>query len=164
MRTRDYKPILSLHINDLEKYPVWEFTDTEEGDGTDVRPIKRLPVATLAGRVVGTRVLLANGQYAWAIIGNLDTNNSQMNEHFVTLSIERKGRWFQLARYHDPDYERRGPTGVARFLGLPVDDIFPISYDVRKFAGGQRAALTGTVLKEPRARLTRAEIIAMAVP
>jgi hypothetical protein len=164
MKARDYKPILSLQISDLEKYPVWEFSNNEESDDTEVRPIKRLPVSSLAGRTIGSRVLLANGQHVWAIIGNLDTNNPQMNEHFVTLSIGWKGKWFQLARYHDPDYERRGPSAVACFLGLPVDDIFPIFYDVRKYARGERAALTGTVLKEPRSRLTRAEIIAMAVP
>ena len=82
----------------------------------------------------------------------------------MTISIERKGRWFHLARYHDADYAERGPQALARFLGLAVDDIFPISYDVRRFVKGNTAGLKGSISKEPRVRLTRAQIIDMAVP
>lgn len=161
---RKAKSILSLKIADLERHPVWEFGNTVKGDDTDVQPVTRLPVSTLEGRIIGTRVLLANGQYVWATIGNLDSKNAQMNEHFVTLSFERKSEWFHLARYHDYDYRQRGPSAAARFLGLSVDDVFPVSYDVRKYAIGEANALTGMVLNEPRVRLTRVELIAMAVP
>ena len=62
------------------------------------------------------------------------------------------------------DYGVRGPQALARFLGFPVDDVFPISYGVRKCVKGHPAALAGSILREPRVRLTRAEIIGMAVP
>jgi len=82
----------------------------------------------------------------------------------VTLSIERNGQWFDLARYHDIDYVDHGPDALARFLELPVDDVFPITYDVRKYVKGESSTLVGTVPKEPRVKLSRDEIIAMAVP
>ena len=101
---------------------------------------------------------------AWALIGNIDSRNKRLNQHFVTISIERDGRWFHLARYHDHDYGSRGPEELARFLGRRVDEVFPIAYDVRAFAIGDADALTGVIAKDPLERLTRAQIIALAVP
>jgi hypothetical protein len=157
-------PIKSLQVSDLEKHSVWQFAIDERADDTAVRPVTRLPVSTLAGKIVGTRVRLANGEYRWGIVSNLDARNPEMNEHFLALSMERNGRWFHLARYFDSDYGVRGPKSLARFLGFPVDDVFPICYDVRKCVKGHPAALAGSILREPRVRLTRAEIIGMAVP
>ena len=118
----------------------------------------------LTGKVVGTQVTLANGQHAWALIGNIDATNARLTEHFLTLSIERGGCWFTLARYHDFGYTENGPDALAHFLVLPVDAVFPISYDVRQYAKGDAATLSGQIRKEPRERLSRAEIIAKAVP
>ena len=157
-------PIKSLQVSDLEKHSVWQFAIDERADDTAVRPVTRLPVSTLAGKIVGTRVRLANGEYRWGIVSNLDARNPEMNEHFLALSMERNGRWFHLARYFDSDYGVRGPKSLARFLGFPVDDVFPISYDVRKCVKGHPATLAGSILRKPRVRLTRAEIIGMAVP
>jgi len=164
MSARNTKPILSLQISDLKKHPIWKFVTDDEGDETAVRPVNRLPVSNLMGKIVGTSVQLANGNYVWALVANLNTRSAQMNEHFVALVIERNGKWFELERYFDPMYREHGPDALARFLGLSVDEIFPISYDVRKYVNGEANALSGMVLKEPRVRLTRAEIIAMAVP
>jgi hypothetical protein len=163
MRIRKTKSVLSLRVSDLEKHPVWQFVNEDEGDETAVRPVNRLPVSSLMNRIVGTQVQLAEGSSVWAIIGNLDTENARMNEHFVVLSIERKGKWFQLERYFDLKHREHGSKALARFLRLPVDKVFPISYDVRKYAKGEANALAGTVLKKPRVRLTRAELTALAV-
>ena len=157
------KPILSVRVSDLEKNSVWQFVN-DAPDETVVRPIQRVPVSNLTCKIIGSRVRLANGNCPWALIGNLDAENATMNEHFVTLSIERNGRWFNLARYFDVDYRTRGPAALARFLALAVNEVFPISYDVSEHVRGKPAACAGTVLKTPRVRLTRAEIIAMAVP
>jgi hypothetical protein len=69
-----------------------------------------------------------------------------------------------LARYHDFDYAERGPEALARFLSLPVEEVFPIAFDIRAYAHGDPHALCGSVRQELRERLSRAEIIAMAVP
>jgi hypothetical protein len=158
------KPVDSLTVADLQAFPVWQYTNREGADETFVRPVKRAPVASLNGKIVGTRIVLANGQRPWALIGNVDPKNPRMTEHFLTLSVEHNGRWFTLARYHDFDFAQSGPEELARFLGLAIDEVFPISYDIRSAAKGDEAALQSQVRKAPRERLSRAEIIAMAVP
>lgn len=162
--SKDTKPIEWLKVADLEANPVWQYTSDDRAGETLVRPVKRIPVKSLTGKVIGTQVRFANGMQAWALIGNIDPQNSRLTEHFLTLSIEHNGKWFALARYHDFDYAERDPEALARFLGLRVDDVFPIAFDVRQFVQGDLAALAGTVRKEPRERLSRAEIIALAVP
>ena len=153
----------SLTVTDLAITPVWEFTNGEGVDELLVRPVCKLPVPSLTGKIIGTRVGLSNGSYRWALIGNIDATNPRMTEHFLTLSLERKGRWFGLARYHDHDFADRGPEALSGFLGLQVDDVFPIAFDVRAYALGHAESLEGSIRKEPRERLSRAEIIAMAV-
>jgi hypothetical protein len=114
--------------------------------------------------IVGTEVRLANGNRVWALVGNVDTTNARLTEHFLTLSVERNGRWFALARYHDFDHTERGPEALANFLDLGIDEVFPIAFDLRAYAQGDGEALCGIVRREPRERLSHAEIIAMAVP
>lgn len=60
--TEEVKPVDALRIADLEAYPVWQYTGCDDPDETYVRPVKRLPVRNLNNKVVGTRVLLANGR------------------------------------------------------------------------------------------------------
>src|SRR5687768_12561741 len=104
------------------------------------RPVRRTPVAKLTGKMVASRVTLANGHKPWALIGNVDLNNPELTKHFVSLSIENEGLWFHLARYHDHDYAARGPQQLAAFLGLPVGAVFPISYDVSDEVTGDKEA------------------------
>jgi len=158
------KTVESLTVADLQAAPVWQYVNRDGVGETMVRAVKKIPVRNLAGKLIGTQVGLANGTQAWAIIGNLDPSSPRLTEHFLILSVERDGRWFDLARYFDFDYADRGPEALARFLGLAVDEIFPISFDVQQYAEGDPAALKGSVMKEPREKLSRAEIIAMSVP
>jgi hypothetical protein len=158
------KIVQSLAPSDLIAAPVWQYVRRASSSEPSVRPVKRVPVNDLAGKLVATQIVLANGSQKWALIGNIYSQNPRMTEHFVTLNLEHNGKWFSLARYHDYDYIDRGPMALAEFLELPVHQVFPISYDVRQFCLGNPDALKGSILSEPRERLTRAEIIAMAVP
>ena len=157
------RPFLSLQVSDLQRYPVWESIIDTEPDVT-VFPLTRLPVDSLSGRIAGTHVRLGCGQQAWAMILYADTQDPRKNEQFVQLDIERDGQWFFLSRYWDADYERNGPQALAQFLGMELDDVFPIAWDVSRYAKGHPAALSGLILKEPRERLPQDEIIRMAVP
>lgn len=157
------KRVESLRINDIRKHPVWEYVNDDKLGETVVRPHDQLPVRNLNGRVAGTRIHLANCSHVWALIGNVDTHNPRLTEHFLTLSVYRNRRWFVLARYHDFDYDDHGPAALASFLEMSIDEVFPISYDLSEVAEGDPAALIGRILKEPRERLPRAELIAMAV-
>jgi hypothetical protein len=158
------KPIDALDVSDLQAHAVWQYANVEGANETLIRPIRRLPVARLAGRVVATRVQLANGTCVWGLLGNIDESSARLTEHFLTLSLLQERQWFTLARYHDFDYSENGPDALARFLGLPVDEVFPIAYDIRHYVKGDSAALAGRIPKEPRERLARAELIALAVP
>ena len=128
------KPVTSLRPGDLEQYPVWEYANNLElwSDETVVRPVKQMPVESLDGRVVGTRLTLANGATVWGIIGNVDPTSAQLTEHFLTLSVFSSDQWFTMARYHDVEGRQRGSEALARFLGLSVREIFPIRYDIRE--------------------------------
>ena len=130
---------------------------------TDVCPVEELPVSDLRGKVFGTQVQFANGSRACATLVNILPYDPRQTQHVLALSIERNGKWFHLARYHDFDFDRRGPDALSRFLELPIDEVFPISYDIRELAHGDPAALAGRLLKEPTEPLSRREIIRMAM-
>jgi hypothetical protein len=164
MKKLEFKKAELLTTADLQQAPVWEFVNDDELGETAMRPIKKLPVKNLAGRLVGTEVRLANGSKVWGLLGNVKVANPKLNEHFITLSVERDGTWFTMARYHDIERNEHGPQALAEFLGLRVDEVFPISYDISRFSLGDPAALVGTIEKEPREKLTRAQIIGLAVP
>jgi hypothetical protein len=51
----------------------------------------------------------------------------------------------------------------ARFLDLGVDDVFPITVDVRRYVRGDLRALVAIVRKEPQEKLTDEELTTMAV-
>lgn len=158
------KLVEELTVSDLETFRVWQYVNNDSAGETKVRPIRKVPAKSLTGKIVGSKVMLNNREEIWAILGNIDANNPRLSEHFLTVSIERNGKWFTLSRYHDYDYAVNGPEGLATFLNLSVDQIFPINYDISKYAIGVPAALSGIILKEPREKLSRAEIVALAVP
>jgi hypothetical protein len=158
------KAIDTLEISDREANAVWQFAVGERSDDAVVQPVKHIPARDLLGKVVGTQVRLANGSLVWALIGNVDVKNPRLTEHFLTLSVTKGDHWFTLSRYHDFDYAENGPEGFSRFLGLPVDEVFPVAYDITTYAKGDPKALSGVILKAPREKLTRAELIGMAVP
>lgn len=153
-----------ITTEEIRETPVWRFASKPRSDETELIPVRKFPCKNLNGRLVGTQVTLADGSFVWSFLGNIDTSNPRLTEHFITISIESNGKWFHLARYHDFDFAERSPVCLAAFLGKDVDSVFPIKYDIRSFAEGESDALTGLIEKEPHERLTRAEIIAMAVP
>jgi hypothetical protein len=157
------KPVGSLQISDCAAYPLWEYMNDDGVDETLVSPVNAISTDNLQGKLVSTQVYLKNGDRVWALLGNVDARNLRRTEHFLTPSLHKNGQWFTLARYHDLDYAERGPNALARFLALPVDEVFPISYDISGYVKGDSAIVSGQIPKEPREKLTRAEIIAMAV-
>lgn len=155
------KPVESLTVADFQAHPVWEYLNDDEIGDTMMQPVEKLPVEGLDNRLIGAPVRLANGALVWALIGNFNATDPRDTQHFLTLSIEHDGERFHLARYHDIGFPAEGPEELARFLGLHVDDVFPITVDVRRYVRGNPAALIAIVLKEPQERLTRDELIAM---
>lgn len=161
---KQLKRIEDLETADLQAHSVWQYANIDAAGETLVRPVRRLPVTRLAGKVIGTQIRLANGSLHWALLGNMAENNARLNEHFLTLSVFHSNRRFTLARYHDLDYSENGPDALADFLSLPLEEIFPIAYDLRSIVKADERAIVGLIQKEPIERLSRAEIIALAVP
>lgn len=159
------KPIEKISYTELSEHPVWEFvSESENHDETWARPVYSLPVCSLAGRFVASRVKLANGQFELAILGNIEINDRRQNEHFLCLSIIKpNGESFDLARYHDVHYDRSGPIELGTFLDLPMEAVFPIEYDISALVQGSAESLCGIVLKDPIVRLSQAELITLAV-
>ena len=160
----DARPVDALTPTDLARAPVWEFVnDDSQPDETYVRPVRELPVDSLASRFAATQVALHNGRRLWATLGNVDLNAPRSTRHFLTLSLYLDDGWFHVARYHDFDAEERGPVALARRLGMQLSDVFPIKYDLSQVAIGDPDVIRGAVVAEPSERLSRSELIALAV-
>jgi hypothetical protein len=161
--SKDAKRVEDLTVSDLEQHAVWCYLNDDQLGETMMAPVKRTPVKSLDGCLVGIKVRLANGSEVWALLGNVDAGNPRSSRHFLTLSVFAGAKSFTMARYHDFDAEESGPEALAKFLGLPVDEVFPISYDIARYAAGERDALVGAIEKEPREKLTRDEIMKLAL-
>jgi hypothetical protein len=158
------KPVANLTPGDLVRFPVWEYDNDNETlpgrDETWVVPVTNLPVSSLSGRVVGVSLGLG-GRNEVGLLGNIAVANARATREFATLSVYHKGSWFHLARYFDYDWDRRGPTQLAEFLGLTVAEVFPIWYDLSKVALGHPEVLRSRIEAEPAERLTAPQRMAL---
>jgi hypothetical protein len=150
-----------LTPKDFEIYSVWKFVSDDAVDETMVQGLK-VPVQHLFNRIVGTLVLLANGKQVWAILGNIDVNNQESTEHFLTISIFKKDKLFHLARYHDADCDKCDSKSLAKFLGLTVENVFPITYDLTHFCSQKSSVLIGKIEKKPKRKLSQKKLFALA--
>ena len=155
----------TLRPADLESTPVWEFTNQEAlgDDELTLRPVRRLPVTDLENRLVGVQLRLADGSVHWGLLSNISLDAPDVTPHFLTVSVWCGDRWFPLARYQDVARDEFGPAQLAETLGKALSAVFPIAYDIRTIAQGHERALCGVIDAEPSARLSRAELIALAV-
>lgn len=158
------RPVSSLRPGDFETNPIWRFVTGDEPDETWVMPLATRRVSSLAGKVLGTEVTLADGTRHGAMFGNVSPENPELTEHFLSVSLFVNRKWFHLARYHDFDARTRGPRALAAALKRPVNKVFPIRYDLRPYFRKPPSWLEGAILQEPRQRLTRAEVMGLAVP
>ena len=162
------KPADKITMDDLRSFPVWEYANDEEGisgrDETWMKPVLGLPVTSLSNRVAATEVRLAGGQRFMAALSNVDLDDPSDREHFLVVGLYRSdGRQFILARYHDHDAQRNGPGALAAFLDLPIEEVFPISYDLSAVARGPASSLRGTIEIKPAHPLPRPDLVKRAI-
>lgn len=159
------KPYSDLTQDDIAAHPIWAFLpETDEWDETWVTPVSSLPVTDLSGRVVGTTLHLVSGQTVPAVLGNVSLQSIRQTQHFLSVTVFRSdGQVFDLARYHDVDADRRGPSALADFLGLREADVFPMSYDISAVATGLPEVVSGQIHQEPKERLSEDQLIDMAI-
>ena len=155
-----FKEVEELSEADIERFPVWEFSSS--GD-TIVHPVENVPVSDLDGRLLGTMLKFSDGSRCCGTISNFDMHNRLINEHFITASFLKEGRWFTLARYHDADFASRGPRQLSRFLGISPDEIFPIEYDLTRLCVGDASILKGRLYPEPKEKLSEEELLSLSL-
>lgn len=134
----------------FQKCPVWTFLNNDARGETMVKPLSKLPVRDLDSCLIGTQVLLANGQRVNALIGNIESRDAKRTRLAISLTFFKGAQKFDLARCFDPDYDDRGPEALSRFLNLPVNEVFPISYDLTEFSEGTIEALKGKIENAPK--------------
>ena len=159
------KAVTRLDVKDFQNHPVWKYLwgESDKKGDTLVEPAQPLPVKRLSSQyVVCTPVRLANGSQFWAMIENITTNNPQSTAHFIVLCVVKDGRRIFLGRYFDPWYDDMSPENFAKSLGMNVDDVFPISYDVQPYVEEQSPSHTGLIPKEPSERLSDDELMALS--
>ena len=152
-------PLLDIPVGELLRAGVWEFLpEDEERDETHVVPVAALPVSGLNGRVAVVNASLANGTELPVALGSVLLSEPRLTQQFLSASfyLPNSG-WFHLARYFDPDWERRGPTALAAALGRSVREIFPIRYDLTAIAIGDRRVVVGEIPAEPAERIDHEE-------
>lgn len=161
MEPRERVEVSKITPEHFERHPVWTFQGSGNED-TTVRPMEGVPVAELGSSLVGATVTFSGGKQVFAMFGNVLPRNPRGTKHLMTVSFSLpSGKWFHLARYHDPTRKIFGPEMLAVAFKLPVDRIFPIAYDLTPFVVGDPQALKGTIVAEPDERLTRAEALAL---
>ena len=160
------KTVDQLIPKDFEKYPIWKFSvDLESNeDETKVVPVKKYPVDSLDGKIIGCSVQLKNGHAEFAILGNIHVTNWKATDLFLTVSIYKDPEWLHLSRYFDSDYSKNGPDKLAKHMKMKLEDIFPMSCDITKYAKGDVRSLRNNIFKEPKERLSRDQIMALLVP
>jgi len=155
-------PIDLLSIADMERHPVWKFSNDDHHD-TSVYPLNEYPVINTGGVLFTTQIRFANEKLFWAIIGNVHSENVLATEQFLALSIVHNDKKLPLARYFDPTFARLGPESFAKLLNYSVDDVFPISYDISKYVIAPEEITKGKILKEPKQRLSKDELMKMVL-
>jgi len=154
------KNVEEIGVSDWANFPVWEFTNADETNhDLLMRPVTELPVDNMNGRLVGSQVQLSGGGRVWAALGNLNLQDYEFTKHFLTVTVFQNNDRFTMSRYHDLDWDDNGPAALANFLGLSIDIVFPMSYDVSRFCVSQYPVTRGVIVSEPTERLTRSEVL-----
>lgn len=140
------RPVESLTPADAMQHHVWRFVPdemlSETIDETFVVPESE-PVDSLDSKVILTEVALANGNMFPAMINNVFANDRKKTQIFIDISLFYMGIWFDIPRVIDSDYSNEAVVKIADALGIEVDDMFPIHYDLRQYVIGEGEGLFG---------------------
>ncbi len=147
----------------MRQHPVWEFCNDDELGELMMSPVKTLPISDAGNRLISGEFRLADGSGIFGYLGNLSLTKPETNPHFLILSLFVGKKVQDLARYHDFNFSTRGPSWLAKQLGKKKEDVFPISYDLSNVAAGKPNCVRGVILEEPLEKLSRNQIIQMAV-
>ena len=170
------KPCDKLTPSDLEKFPVWTFDLGNEGvsgrDETWMVPVKKLPVTTLSNCGCKANATLACGRKVDAMVWSVDLKSIRQTQQFIAISFWFKTKRWNLSRYYElerPFVDEKGfrethaPADLALKLGLEINEVFPISYDLSRYAVGIPETVRGQILVEPIEKLDLKQRIALSL-
>lgn len=160
----DAKTVDELTAGDFERHPIWEFVydEVKYDDETWVQPVLELPAKHLDHRAVGIQVRLNCGIRKWARLYNIDLTDHLRTTYFRGISLEHAGKWLHLARYFDVTYHQDGPEALASALGMQLDEVFPIAYDISGLAIGPENILIDSIPAVLEMQLSREELRALS--
>ena len=157
------KCFYDLTRSDVLDYPIWRFTNRNPNDELEIESVDRRSFADLSGLIIAAKVEFADSSQQLALHQGVSLAGPTVNDHFLSLTFERDGVWFPLARYHDVAIENFGPNQLAEFVGKPVKDVFPIKYDLRAVQYSDPQKLTRVVRDVPISRLSKEQIISLSL-
>lgn len=134
------KPIDSLTVDDLDAFPIWAFAmDEEEVVGRDetwVRPVasNTVPLGAYALSVACDFRGPTSHEFEGFVV--LSTATAQANPDGVVLLY--RGRYLSLSLGTEAGRRR-----TADLLDLPIDEVFPLNYEVRVRVDGENEGRRG---------------------
>jgi hypothetical protein len=159
------RPLNSLQPDDVKKNRLWEFVPSKDGE-LWVKSIASRKTKKFSGRLVSCQVTFANDSRHWALIEGIDIDTPEFSRHNreIRLFVEGCG-WFHLAQYFDNEEIKkyRGESVLSEMMGLSVDEIFPIEFDVRELSSVDSSCLSGTFEVNPGWGLSKADVMALLV-
>ena len=159
------KPTHKITPSDLERYPVWVFDLANEGlpgrDETWMVPVENLPVSSLECCGCLANATLACGRKVIASLWNIHLESLSETQQFGRISLWLDDRWWQLSERSfisdSRTLETHLPIDLASKLGLELQAVFPISYDISEHVNGPPEITRGKITGVPLA-LSRDEM------
>jgi hypothetical protein len=141
------KAVTEISTTDLAEHPIWEYCDSTNEDGYALVPLTDLPVDSLDQRIVGTRVTLGNGTMLWAVLSGGDLSLPTFVEEDSGLILYVDDERVSLGSAWERELPGYGAGDLCRKLGLTMEEVFPITFDVSHLVTGDRPALRGQFTK-----------------
>jgi hypothetical protein len=156
------KPANKLTPKDWKKYPVWTFDSGNEGqpgrDETWMVPVKKLPATDITNGGCRAKATLACAKPITLVLCGVDLNPEQTLKVMAQYRVKPMTK-AERAEYLKPttphfrifvkgewwDSELNGPGDLTEGLGLTIQEIFPIDYDISAFAVGIDYAVKGKI-------------------
>lgn len=165
------KPCDKITPEDLAKHPVWTFDLKNEAlpgrDETWMVPVTKLPVSSLNNHGCLANAVLACGKKMTAMLWSIDLTSQRRTEQFIAIAFWLNDRWWHLSQRpflsESGNLESHLPNDLASKLGLDLNEVFPIAYDISQIAIGPSEITQGKILIEPREKLTKSQRMALAL-
>lgn len=160
VKLTDLRPI------DLQKTWLWTVVASRADGALRLKPETLAKTDKFKGRLIASQVSLADGTKLSALIEGIDPEAPGFSRHNKELYVWVDGHgWFQLAQYFVSEELKavRGDDVLCRILQKPIQDVFPIHFDVRHRAKTESPCLIGSFEHNPSWGLTQYQVMEILV-